>query len=190
MFYAANVTISNTGACPSTLVSVYCMFKKEVRSEIFSLQFLMTVYDDFNRIYSSFAETTAIIQRSYVRAFILYIFQGLFQVLMKSICLLKWKCEYWSFCNCCTFWGRLKMTISCKFNKLLFEKYSDWHSYSQGKIAGTGCWSLFLDKKICFCITFGKILSTLLLTNHEMLQVLQKEFKEYEQHNTYVWMSP
>ena len=97
---------------------------------------------------------------------------------------------YRSFYNCGTFWGRLKMTISCKFNKLFFEKYSDWHSYSQGKIAGTGCWSLFLDKKICFCITFGKILSTLLLTNHEMLQVLQKEFKEYEQHNIYVWMSP
>ena len=76
---------------------------------------------------------------------------------------------YRSFYNCGTFWGRLKMTISCKFNKLFFEKYSDWHSYSQGKIAGTGCWSLFLDKKICFCITYGKILSTLLLTNHEML---------------------
>ena len=30
-----------------------------------------------------------------------------------------------SFYNCGTFWGRLKMTISCKFNKLLFEKYSD-----------------------------------------------------------------
>ena len=57
---------------------------------------------------------------------------------------------YRSFYNCGTFWGRLKMTISCKFNKLLFEKYSDWHSYSQGKIAGTGCWSLFLDKKNMF----------------------------------------
>ena len=51
----------------------------------------------------------------YIYIYILYIY----------IYIYRYTYIYRSFYNCGTFWGRLKMTISCKFNKLLFEKYSD-----------------------------------------------------------------
>ena len=82
-----------------------------------------------------------------------------------------------SFYNCGTFWGTLKMTISCKFNKLLFEKYSDWHSYSQGKIAGTGCWSLFLDKKMVFVSPLAKYCPLCYLQIMKCCRYFRKSFK-------------
>ena len=77
-----------------------------------------------DEIKSSFCYTNKFAYRFCVYSSSLFC-HHLIRMALKAIVMCILCSSYRSFYNCGTFWGRLKMTISCKFNKLLFEKYSD-----------------------------------------------------------------